>query len=268
MIPHFSGQSYISYPSLTNAHAVTTLLVEIRPINSDGLVLYNGQLGGPDFIAVELVSGRVAFSYSLGPETSVTIWSSSTLELDQWHSIEVHRNGRSGQLIVDNAIPVSGTAGPDENFNSLQLGDDLFLGGISNFQETLGQVDSTVGFTGCIRELRTGSTLEQVDLIGDALEGAGITECSILSPCERYQCLNGGTCIESGDSFVCNCPIEFTGTFCEALLCEASNPCQNNGVCMVESVNGSTQQLCDCSLPYGGDTCTESEPSHLLWIIC
>lgn len=35
------------------------------------------------------------------------------------------------------------------------------------------------------------------------------------SPCLRYPCLNGGTCEESGNSYICRCADGFTGSNCE-----------------------------------------------------
>jgi len=35
----------------------------------------------------------------------------------------------------------------------------------------------------------------------------------------------------------------------EKALCDASNPCQNDGVCYVVDMNGTAVQQCNCSLP-------------------
>ena len=258
VIPYFNGQSYIAYPSLINAFAMTLLYLEIRPASSEGLVFFNQQLSGPDFISVSLLSGRVVFRYSLGPESSLSLESDVALALDQWHSIEVSRTGSSGRLIVDNTLPITGSS--TGSFTSLQLGDNLFLGGVPNSHSIALSTGTTVGFNGCIRNVFTGSSLEPLDLLADAVFGSEVTECSI-SPCERYSCSNGGTCMETGaDTFMCVCPIGFTGSLCDTSVCEISNPCQNNGACVVETVNGTDELQCDCSLPYaGGAFCTESK---------
>lgn len=254
-MPQFSGQSYINYPSLTNTFAVTRVYLEVIPYLPTGLLLYNAQLSFEvDYISILLESGEVVFSFSLGTGSVLTLRSNSTLTLNQWHSIEVYRIGQTGQLIVDDSFPVSGTA--TGTFTSLQLGGNLFLGGLPDITASP-NVDVGTGFAGCIRALSTGSVLEPVELIGEALFGAGITECSSL-PCGKYSCENDGTCVDTGpDSFTCLCPAGFTGPVCEVSLCELSDPCENNGVCYPASVNGTVELRCDCSLPYGGETCTQ-----------
>lgn len=254
-MPQFSGQSYINYPSLTNTFAVTRVYLEVIPYLPTGLLLYNAQLSFEvDYISILLESGEVVFSFSLGTGSVLTLRSNSTLTLNQWHSIEVYRIGQTGQLIVDDSFPVSGTA--TGTFTSLQLGGNLFLGGLPDITASP-NVDVGTGFAGCIRALSTGSVLEPVELIGEALFGAGITECSSL-PCGKYSCENDGTCVDTGpDSFTCLCPAGFTGPVCEVSLCELSDPCENNGVCYPASVSGTVELRCDCSLPYGGETCTQ-----------
>ena len=69
------------------------------------------------------------------------------------------------------------------------------------------------------------------------------------------------------DSFTCVCELGFTGQLCETALCDASNLCQNDGVCYVVDVNGTSVQECNCSLPFGGAICTESEEISL-YCVC
>ena len=258
-VPYFGGRSYLAHPSLTNAFAVTFLYLEIRPNVSEGLLLYNKQQEGPDYIALLMRSGQVEFWYNLGMGPA-TIVSPTPLTLGDWHTIEASRNGRNGQLTVDNSLPVSGTSpGP---FTSLQLGDPLFIGGASNITMLPSQLNIKFGFTGCIREVRTRPLplSSSIDLIGGATSGAGVTECTGVRPCERNSCQNGGTCVDTGlDSFICVCPIGLTGQLCETSLCVLNNPCQNSGVCFVVEVNETAVRQCNCSLPFSGAFCTESE---------
>lgn len=54
----------------------------------------------------------------------------------------------------------------------------------------------------------------------------------ILKNCVSNPCLNGATCINSLNSYTCQCPDSYAGSRCEIKVnyC-ASQPCQNNATC-------------------------------------
>jgi hypothetical protein len=192
--------------------------------------------------------------YDLG-QGSVTITSADPLSLNEWHSIEVFRAGMVGELIVDNTSPVSGRS--PQFFTLLQISSDLYLG-VAPLPPTLPtELKILRGFNGCIRTLRTARfAAAPVNLIADALSGQGVEECPTVNLCGPDTCSNGGTCSNTIESFLCQCPPGFTGVRCEIDLCLINNPCQNNGVCYVD-VRGMLQ--CNCSAPFSGPTCIESK---------
>jgi hypothetical protein len=114
-------------------------------------------------------------------------------------------------------LPVLGTS--DGSLTGLQLGAPLFIGGVSDTAnvDLPSLIRGVGGFRGCIRSIVSNSA--SIQLISNANYGAGLEECPLLS------------CTE--------------------------NPCLNNGVCSVESGNGSTGQQCQCSLPFTGSTCSQ-----------
>ncbi|XP_023158448.1 protein crumbs isoform X2 [Ceratitis capitata] len=78
------------------------------------------------------------------------------------------------------------------------------------------------------------------------------------SPCARSPCAYGGNCTEDarGD-YQCKCTPNYTGRNCETEinvhpLCQ-SNPCQNNGACIVAP--GTTKIECECAKGYAGARC-------------
>ena len=122
-IPYFNGNSFISYPSFNDTFVTTRIYLELRPNDSDGLVLYNGQANGTDYISLTLSSGIVQFQYDLGSGPAV-IESRYILDLNEWHTIEAWRTGRSGVLIVNGIV----TRGTSQGMDSLlQLGEPLYL---------------------------------------------------------------------------------------------------------------------------------------------
>lgn len=209
-MPYFTGQSYITYNSLTGVFATTALNLEIQPSSPDGLVLFNQQMDGVDYIAVLLRNGKVEFHYNLGTGAAV-ISSREPLELNVWHMIEVYRNGASGQLIVDGTLPVNGSSPGD--FTRLQLGDPLYIGGVRGQLPI--QIREIRGYQGCIRTVSSNAV--PIELISSANYGAGIEECPLL-PCTISPCLNNGVCFvlsgngSSGQQCICSLP--FTGATC------------------------------------------------------
>lgn len=237
------------HPSLVNAFAITYLYIEVRPSSLDGLILFSSQSNGPDYIAILLRSRRVEFHYNLGGGSAVII-SNYSLTMGEWHSIEARRNGRRGTLIVDNQMPV--TQESPEGFNSLQVSGDLMIGGSPDVKVLPVELGIVQHFHGCIRELRTQTSGQSVPLINAAVGGVDIEECPACS------CDNGGDCIEGNGVPYCNCPLGYTGLFCESELCAINNPCRNSAQCYVrEGENGGTELACNCSLLFGGDICDD-----------
>ena len=78
-----------------------------------------------------------------------------------------------------------------------------------------------------------------------------ILKCFLIETCEPNLCQNSGSCVASGDGFVCNCTDGFTGTLCQSTNYCASSPCQNGGSC----VNGLGTHLCFCRENFAGEFC-------------
>ena len=248
--PYFNGNSsFLAHPTLVNAFAITHLYIEIRPSSLDGLILFNGQNNGPDFVALLLRGGRVEFHYNLGTGPAVIV-SNTILAREEWHTIEARRSGQSGTLIVNRQMPIVGVS--PGGYTSLQLNGDLLIGGARDMITLPDELSTDQHFFGCIRELQTqASGGQSVPLVNAALKGADIGDCPACS------CINGGLCVEGDtDSYYCDCPLGYTGASCESELCAILNPCQNGGQCY--AVAGEAELMCNCTLPFGGDHCNNS----------
>ncbi|XP_030855814.1 slit homolog 2 protein-like [Strongylocentrotus purpuratus] len=76
--------------------------------------------------------------------------------------------------------------------------------------------------------------------------------------CQTEMCRNGGTCSLYRNTYVCDCPEEFSGDLCEVptMFDCAISLCQNSGTCVktIES-DGRQTSRCDCQENYIGTTC-------------
>ncbi|KAL9980337.1 hypothetical protein ACROYT_G008909 [Oculina patagonica] len=85
--------------------------------------------------------------------------------------------------------------------------------------------------------------------------GPGINECA------SNPCLNGGTCVDQVNGYVCNCQPGYGGVHCQTNINEcSSNPCLNEATC-VDQVNG---YVCNCQPGYTGVNCQTSSSSSWL----
>ena len=258
-LPYFNGRtSFLTYPTLTNSYSISFISLEIRPASPDGLILLNTQLNGPDFIAIVLHQGKVEFWYDLG-QGAANISSTTSLTLNEWHTIQVMRNWIDGELQVDSEAPVMGHS--PGYFIFLQISSELYLGAASTPANLPAPLRGLGGYQGCIRELYTSQFGTAVDLVADATYGRGLTQCHNLDVCENSTCLNGGMCMNTLDSFLCVCLPSFSGRNCATINCGINSPCLNNGVYQEDLVAESSVMRCkcNCSAPFTGQNCSESK---------
>ncbi|NXU48767.1 AGRIN protein, partial [Turnix velox] len=105
-IPSFGGKSYLAFKMMKAYHTVR-IAMEFRALELNGLLLYNGQNRGKDFISLALVGGFVELRFNTGSGTGI-ISSRVRVEPGRWHQLVVTRNRRSGSLAVDGEPHVSG----------------------------------------------------------------------------------------------------------------------------------------------------------------
>ncbi|CAF1013184.1 unnamed protein product [Adineta ricciae] len=76
--------------------------------------------------------------------------------------------------------------------------------------------------------------------------------------CWSMPCLNGGSCFGSAYTYLCVCPVNYSGALCERRLgiCQES-PCGNRGLCIE---TGLTSFECRCYFDYMGPLCEEHVP--------
>ncbi|XP_022110883.1 sushi, von Willebrand factor type A, EGF and pentraxin domain-containing protein 1-like [Acanthaster planci] len=79
-----------------------------------------------------------------------------------------------------------------------------------------------------------------------------LSMCSVQTFCSATSCLNGGTCMEQLESFLCECPAGLTGEHCQTDVIDCQqDSCFNGGTC-VDELNGFS---CTCAAGYQGSRC-------------
>lgn len=80
------------------------------------------------------------------------------------------------------------------------------------------------------------------------------TTCHLAkqTKCRSNPCLNGGTCVNTGDYYQCICRDGFEGNHCQDDVNDCiPQPCYNGGKC----IDGVNWFLCECALGFTGPDC-------------
>ncbi|XP_010625959.1 agrin isoform X3 [Fukomys damarensis] len=259
-VPAFWGHSFLAFPTLRAYHTLR-LALEFRTLEPQGLLLYNGNNHGKDFLALTLRNRRVQLRFDTGSGPAV-LTSSMPVELGRWHRLELSRHWRQGTLSVDGESPVVGES--PSGTDGLNLDTDLFVGGVPEDQAAvvLEQTSVGVGLRGCIRLLDINNQqLELGSWQRAAAQSSGIGECGD-DPCVPNPCSGGVSCqaLEAG-MFHCQCPPGHFGLTCASKKnpCQP-NPCHGAAPCRVLPEGGAK---CECPLGREGALCqTVSERDH------
>ncbi|XP_035966069.1 agrin isoform X8 [Halichoerus grypus] len=259
-VPAFGGHSFLAFPTLRAYHTLR-LALEFRALEPQGLLLYNGNARGKDFLALTLLGGRVQLRFDTGSGPAV-LTSSVPIEPGRWYHLELSRHWRRGSLSVDGETPVLGHS--PSGTDGLNLDTDLFVGGVPADQAAavLERTSIRVGLRGCIRLLDVNNQrLELSSWQGAVTRSSGVGECGD-HPCLPNPCLGGAPCqaLEAG-MFHCQCPPGRFGPTCsvDKNPCEP-NPCHGAAPCRVLPEG---EAKCECPQGRGGTICqTVSERDH------
>uniref|UniRef100_A0A8C3R903 Agrin n=1 Tax=Cyanoderma ruficeps TaxID=181631 RepID=A0A8C3R903_9PASS len=208
-IPSFGGKSYLAFKTMKAYHTVR-ISMEFRALEPSGLLLYNAQKHGKDFISLALVGGFVQLRFNTGSGTG-TVTSRVRVQPGRWHTLEVTRNRRSGALAVDGEPTVSGNSPPGTD--GLNLDTDLFIGGAPDDIMALERTEAGAGLRGCVRLLAINDRAHDLRQgHGDVLYGTAVGQCG-HDPCQPNPCRHGGTChARDAEMFHCQCLEGHTGT--------------------------------------------------------
>ncbi|VDP02030.1 unnamed protein product [Soboliphyme baturini] len=222
-ISFFTSNSFLVFPSL-HSPLSGSLSFQFRTNQPDGFILYNAAKDSrSDFLAVELIGGRLFFTISLGTGTLRLQVSSKPMNDAQWHSISIIREARNGRVNVDNFFIDFATPGQGKYLNT---DDAVYIAGYPwNKLDSKSQPPPSVwtgslrkGFMGCLRDLtQNGIYIDLISLLKEnRTDGIEVGCYDTLPQCSEYACQNGGSCIEQWNRYYCDCSSTlYAGTRCE-----------------------------------------------------
>ncbi|ESP00130.1 hypothetical protein LOTGIDRAFT_141314 [Lottia gigantea] len=195
-----------------------SLSFEFKTDRPNALLFYIDD-GHSSFFELKLVAGIARLRLNLGDGT-VILSAGQSLNDQQWHKVEIRRDGEQTTLTVDKIEHTRTLHGNKFDTNNIT---DLyfFIGGLPNDYDqkltslALPSVVFEPKFRGSIRNLFYSSCAGPVE------RPTMINHDGILSSdedlCERGNpCLNGGMCLTTDDGLMCDCTrLEFEGDRCE-----------------------------------------------------
>ena len=169
---------------------------------------------------MELLDGYLYLHLDLGSGSLKLRGSNQRVDDGAWHKLDVTRNRKRGNLLVDTERIDFETPGEAE---TLELVSPLYLGGLDANVESiflppvLWSAGFKRGFVGCLRDLViNGQSLDVADFAKSQDSGSIRPSCHIMPPkCKNKPCMHGGKCIEGWNRFICDCTqTSFTGPTC------------------------------------------------------
>ncbi|MBN3325381.1 FAT4 protein, partial [Atractosteus spatula] len=235
--------SYMEFPPLDPRNNVFSL--EFATVQENSLVVYNyASMTGSasEFLALEIVDGKVQLSYNLGNGT-VRLKTEKIVADGHFHKVLASRMGKVASLEVDSCsddesdgfcYARSGGIGTER---TLDVGsNNMMFGGIKSIDPILHRPSQvrTDDFIGCVKNVRlNGIPLD----LSRALASYNVLErCPRQgAPCGSNVCLNGGVCTDHWSFYLCHCSDGFTGENCGTRISEDS-ALQLNGEVYVDYI--------------------------------
>lgn len=170
-----------------------------------------------------------------------------------WHTVKAGREGNQGYLVLDEHSVIRNSS---KGMTTLDISTDIFIGGVSIMNSVFPDAveKEPIGFSGSIREvIINGHELELTEK--GALRGVNVKDWD-GTHCGYKVCRNAGDCQAKGhNSFVCICPANYTGAYCEQSIFCIEALCQHNSVC-ISNITSATYS-CMCGLGWYGTYCEQ-----------
>ncbi len=152
----FVGNGFLALDRSNYADMNTEMAVKLsfRPDAENGLLFMAGDPDTGDFVSLELRYGYLTHSYNLG-DGVVSAVSEMPVALKEWHTAEITRSGRIGQLSIDNVL--QSQVASNGEMDSLSVSGDYYVGGYpASGAPFEGMSTSAANFTGCLKDVFIG----------------------------------------------------------------------------------------------------------------
>ncbi|KAL8587816.1 hypothetical protein ACOMHN_021034 [Nucella lapillus] len=179
----------------------SSISFNFKTINQNGLILFAGDPRG-QFMAVELVDGRLHFIKNFGRQDTRSAFSQRVVSDGQPHEVSMRFYDRHVDLRVDDVRErvdlVSGEVLP------YNMG-TVYVGGYNNYQDLPWMVWSRESYLGCLSDLRVNSRIVDFEDHVTRLFGRVVRRCQAMpQDCRTQPCTNG-QCRDSMTDFLCDC---------------------------------------------------------------
>uniref|UniRef100_A0A8C3KD52 Basement membrane-specific heparan sulfate proteoglycan core protein n=1 Tax=Calidris pygmaea TaxID=425635 RepID=A0A8C3KD52_9CHAR len=134
-----------------------TLTLNVKTAEPDNLLFYLGSNGKPDFLAVEMRRGKVAFLWDLGSGSTRVEYPDFQIDNNKWHRIHATRFGKTGTLSIEEMnsnqkpSPKSATSPGTASILDVNRSTLMFIGGLGGQIKKSPAVKVT-HFKGCMGE--------------------------------------------------------------------------------------------------------------------
>ncbi|CAL1526834.1 unnamed protein product [Lymnaea stagnalis] len=260
----FAGKSYAKWKLLHTTKKRFSLRLRIRTRQNSAVLMH--AKGKVDYSILKIERGSLVYKFDCGSgEGQVRI--PVHLSDGQWHMIQLERNGREAELVLDSAYTAMGVAPGVHAILNVESEEIYFGSKVDVFPN--GYRDISQGFEGCMEDIRVfdiplpfsgNNEMAQAvefELVEFHCQDYPVKFVPGGNACSSNPCLNGGQCKFSGlNSHVCICRGRYKGAKCEIDPdpCQGK-PCSNEGRCEVDS-EAPNSYFCHCSNKLLGARCS------------
>ncbi|KAI8430580.1 hypothetical protein MSG28_000802 [Choristoneura fumiferana] len=211
VVPMFNGNSWLAMKRLEDAYLNFDIEISFKPMDSNGLILYNSQNEerNGDSIALQLVDSVPQMVLEVTGSTLI-VKGDRPLRLNTWHTVRMSRMYAKVAMNVDDTGPF--TAELPNKLQAMELKQPLYIGGVRDYNQLPSVLGRPSGFIGCVGMLILGK--QEKDIMMDSIDKYQVAECDSCSP---NLCLHDGICQEARNErgYVCLCPAGYAGQNCD-----------------------------------------------------